>query len=284
MSFHLTELQKLLPRWDGCDIIQQKDGVTVARVRCDRDTVILKAFEKTEYRREIENYALLNSLHIATPRIIAQTDRALLMEDLQQSPRWRLGTHADMSDIHTAQNLARWYRALHDNGAAYDCAHRQRLYDESDYFTRKNLENVLLRSGTSDSPAARLLISHFDDISAMVLALPRTLTYNDFYYTNFAVARDNSAAMMYDYNLLGKGYRYNDVGNVLASLSPAAGEAFLAEYGEIDPREKLLHNVISLPITLHLAYGRDIFPGWAKAALAEMQSEAYLQRVEEVLA
>ena len=36
----------------------------------------------------------------------------------------------------------------------------------------------------------------------------RTLTYNDFYYTNMMVAKDKSSALMFDYNLLGKGYVY----------------------------------------------------------------------------
>ena len=37
-----------------------------------------------------------------------------------------------------------------------------------------------------------------------------TLTYNDFYYTNLAVLKDGTSAIMFDYNLLGKGYAYAD--------------------------------------------------------------------------
>ena len=283
MSFFATQLQQMLPKWDCCDIIQQKDGITVARVHVNGQTAILKAFENPEHRREIRNYAILNSLHIPSPRILAQTDCALLMEDLQRSDSWRLGTPEDMSDAQTATNLARWYRMLHDSGAEYVHAHGATLYDESDYFTRENLQHVLQRFGMTDLPVARLLTTHFDAIAAKVRALPRTLTYNDFYYTNFAVASNASAAMMFDYNLLGKGYRYNDIGNVLASLSADAGQAFLAAYGETDPREKQWHDVISLPITLHLAGMRDSLPRWAEDALQQMQSDAYRLHVEEAL-
>lgn len=283
IEFYLTELQKLLPRWDGCRILQQKDGVTVARVQTDNGPVILKAFKRAEYRREISNYALLRSLNIPTPRVIASTDAALLMEDLQESRFWRLGVEADMADPRVAKRLAQWYRALHNNGAAHVAQHGCGLYDESDLFTRENLLAVLYRSGAQNLPVWRLLNDHFSDIRAAVNSLPRTLCYNDFYYTNFAVAQDFSAAMMFDYNLLGKGYRYNDIGNVLASLSPEAGKTFLAEYGEFDPREKLLHDVISVSITLHMAYQREIFPNWAQESLQRLQSSGYLNAIESLL-
>jgi len=41
-----------------------------------------------------------------------------------------------------------------------------------------------------------------------------TLTYNDFYWSNFIVRKDRQAALMFDYNLLGRGYRYSDMRNV----------------------------------------------------------------------
>jgi hypothetical protein len=77
------------------------------------------------------------------------------------------------------------------------------------------------------------------------LSLSRTLTYNDFYYTNLAVRKDGTAALMFDYNLLGKGYVYSDIRNVCSSLGDEAQAAFLAEYGEVDRCEITIDDVVS---------------------------------------
>lgn len=79
------------------------------------------------------------------------------------------------------------------------------------------------------------------------------------------VAKDTSSALMFDYNLLGKGYAYTDVRNILSSLSEEAGKAFLDEYGAFDPMEKALDDVVSVVVTLYLACQRDVFPLWAQA-------------------
>ena len=77
---------------------------------------------------------------------------------------------------------------------------------------------------------------------------------------------------MLDYNLLGKGYAYSDVRNVLSSLSEEAGNAFLDAYGEFDPTEKALDDVVSVVITLFLACQYDRFPGWAKRLIDEIDT------------
>ena len=283
IEFYLLELQKLLPDYDSCQILQQKDGITVARIHASGKSLIFKAFEKAEHRREISNYALLNSLAIPTPRILAATDGALLMEDLQESRFWRLGVAADMADPRTAAKLAQWYRLLHDNGADYAAAHGQHLYDESDFFTAENLQSVLQKSGAGDSPACRLLLSRFRDLRAAVDSVPRTLCYNDFNYTNFAVARDGSAAMMFDYNLLGKGFRYCDVRNACYDLSDAAESAFLAEYGPTDPLEQLIDEITSPVIALHIAYQRSAFPAWAQPSLKTLTTSEYADKIRRLL-
>ena len=100
----------------------------------------------------------------------------------------------------------------------------------------------------------------------------KTLTYNDFYYTNMVVARDGSAAFMFDYNLLGKGMVVSDLRNVTYSLSPAAKDAFLAAYGPFDPLEEMLDDVVSPVVTLWLACQRQSFPNWAVDALQEVET------------
>ena len=88
----------------------------------------------------------------------------------------------------------------------------------------------------------------------------RTLTYNDFYYTNLAVARDGGSALMYDYGLLGAGYAYADVRNVCSALRGGAREAFLEEYGPVDGDEARLDAVVSVLNGLISAYGRERLP------------------------
>ena len=118
------------------------------------------------------------------------------------------------------------------------------LYDENDALTAENIEAVRARTG--ELPVWRLIEANWGRIRAAIDGARRTLTYNDFYYTNLAVARDGSSALMFDYGLLGKGYAYADIRNVLSSLSPAAGEAFLAGYGPFDAREEQIDGVANV--------------------------------------
>ncbi len=95
------------------------------------------------------------------------------------------------------------------------------------------------------------------------------------------VAKDKSSALMFDYNLLGKGYAYTDVRNVLSALSEKAGKAFLDEYSEFDPVEKALDDVVSVVVTLYLACLRDEFPWWARALLDEMDT-TFIKKIERL--
>lgn len=96
------------------------------------------------------------------------------------------------------------------------------------------------------------------------------MTYNDFYWTNLAVSKDGKEAMMFDYNLLGRGYAYGDVRNVTVSLSPKAAEAFRRAYGPINPTEAA---VVSVIVTLILASRREIFPAWAEPSRRTLKKE-----------
>ena len=109
-----------------------------------------------------------------------------------------------------------------------------------------------------------------------------TLTYKDFYYTNLIVAKDNSSAMMFDYNLLGKSYAYSDVRNVISSLTPNARETFLREYGETDPLETIIDDVVSVIVTLYFACQKEQFPLWAKPALNVVETDL-MHKVDRML-
>lgn len=272
MSIVRDELNKLGIACESISILQDKDGITVARIISDKKSYVVKCFQKDEHKRELKNYRLLASLDIPTIWVIASTDSALLLEDIDCSSTYRLGIEEDMSDSVVARRIAVWYKQLHSQGYSYVCQHGESMYDEADFFTIENIVCIKKKTGTQDAPAWALLEQNYDAINNLLRKTRRTLTYNDFYYTNMVVARDKSSALMFDYNLLGKGYAYTDVRNVLSSLSEEAGKAFIDEYGKFDPSEKALDDVVSVVVTLYLACLRDEFPWWAQALLDEIDT------------
>lgn len=268
----IAELNQMGFDCDSLELIRSKDGVTVGRVEHKKQSYILKCFEREEFKREIENYNILSSLQIPTIKVLATTDSAILMEDITASPVYRLGEERDLSDVEVARGVARWYKQLHRNGYTYVANHGEMLYDEADYFTRENIEYIREKTKTEELPAWNHLLKNFDTIKNKLSRTKRTLTYNDFYYTNLIVAKDKSSAFMFDYNLLGKGYAYADLRNVISSLSQEAAEAFLEEYGEYDQTEKELDDVVSMVVTLYLACQREEFPEWAQDELEKARN------------
>lgn len=281
MDIIMCELERMGVVPDSVEPIRSKDGVTVARVRCGGRSLVIKAFQRAEFRREIENYTVLNSLGVPTLRVASVTDRALLLEDILDSA-YRPGEARDLADPATAALVARWYRELHGRGRAYVERAGAALYDENDALTAENVAAIKERSGTGSLPVWRLIEDNWDKIRAAIDAVPRTLTYNDFYYTNLAVARDGSSALMFDYNLLGKGYAYADIRNVRSSLSREAGEAFLREYGPFDEREAEVDAVASVLCGLHSAYSAGAFPRWGEELLGELRG-GMLSGVERLI-
>lgn len=276
------ELNKLGIVYDNISVLQDKDGITVARIVSGEKFFIIKCFQKDEYKRELKNYQLLTSLGIPTIRVIASTDSALLLDDIDRSTTHRLGIEEDMSDPTVARHIAVWYRQLHSRGFDYVCQHGESMYDEAAFFTLENITYIKEKTGTQSAPAWAILEQNYAAISDLLYKVRRTLTYNDFYYTNMVVAKDNSSALMFDYNLLGKGYAYTDVRNVLSSLSEESGKAFLDEYGIFDPTEKALDDVVSVVITLYLTCQRDVFPWWAQSLLDEIHA-TFIKKIEYLL-
>ena len=252
-------------------LIREKEGVTVARVFLENGTAILKAFEKGVSAREIENYRILASLGIPTLKLMGSAPRSLLMEDIAASQELRLGTEEDLDDPEVIRALARWYRELHARGAEYVRLHGEGMYDEDDLFTRENVLMTGERLGISECPAFREIAESFDGIRAALDSAVKTLCYNDFYYTNLAVSRDKSRALMFDYNLLGKGSPENDVMNAAYWFSEENTALFLEEYGIVDRSMTELRHRIAPVISLISALQRGIFPDWAQEALEELK-------------
>ena len=272
MSIIHDELDKLGIVCGGFSVLQDKDGITVARVASDDRSYVLKCFQKDEHKRELKNYRILAALGIPTIRIIASTDSALLLEDIECSPNFRMAAEEDLSDPEVARQIALWYKQLHSRGYDYVSQYGGSMYDESDFFAPENIDCIKERTGTRNAPAWTLLEQDFDAISDLLRRTRRTLTYNDFYYTNMVVAKDRSSALMFDYNLLGKGCACTDVRNVLFSLSQEAGKAFLDAYGGLDPAQTALDDVVSTVVALYMACQREEFPWWAREMLDELDT------------
>lgn len=267
------ELETMRISFDGIELLQVKDGVVVARVQHQKISFILKYFQRDDFKREILNYQILQQLHIPTLQVISFTESSLLLEDILCSQVYRMGNESDLDNPVVAKLISKWYRELHANGYAYVKKHGEHLYSELDFLTPETIEKIKQHTKTESYPVWQCIENHYSQILQIQKKRPMTLTYNDFYYTNLVVSKDNSSAMMFDYNLLGKSYAYSDVRNVISSLNPNAREAFLHEYGEIDPLEVIIDDVVSVIVTLYFACRKKQFPLWAKSALNVVETD-----------
>ncbi|MGI5899794.1 MAG: phosphotransferase [Christensenellales bacterium] len=276
-----SELQRMNVPFNNLSLIRDKDGVSVWRVAAGTDSYVMKCFDKPEYRREIANYQLLNSLGIPTLKMVAHTDCSLVMEDIERS-EYRLGTPEDMSDQNIAERIAHWYRTLHQNGRGYANTHD--FIDEYDSLTLDNLRLIQEKTGTSGLPVWQVIEKHYDKIRTAVMKLPRTFVYTDFHYTNLAVARDGRSALMFDYNFFYKSYVYSDIRNVCSSLgTDEAKAAFVSAYGGFDEHEVIIDSVVCELSSLLIACQRKIIPNWANDGLEKVKDGRLLASVEKLL-
>ena len=101
---------------------------------------------------------------------------------------------------------------------------------------------------------------------------------------------------MFDYNLLGKGYRYSDFRNVRWDMSDEAKEAFTDEYNrlyvekhgcnrtEAEEVEQRIDDVAGDLFQLVLAFTEKLnSPNWAKSAKIEAQIGSLLSGVKQLL-
>ncbi|MHB1318902.1 MAG: hypothetical protein ACYCYF_09825 [Anaerolineae bacterium] len=248
----------------GLEGLRAKDGVYVLRALHNGKPLIVKYLAGEPSRREIVNYRLLMTLGVQTLAVLGASDRCLCLEDLAHSVRLRLGTEQDLDDPVVARALAGWYRDLHDRGAGLP--ELSTLYSEYDILTPENLR-ILGERVPGAASTWEYVEKHRDALFAPLETLGVTLTYNDFYWTNLAVGRDRRSALMFDYNLMGRGYRYGDIRNVCSALSPQAGDAFVEAYGAFDPREVLVDDCLSHIVNLISACTHPQFPPWASESL-----------------
>ena len=206
------------------------------------------------------------------------------MPDVESSDEYRLGKESDLSDTKVAGAIARWYTKLHKMGYEYLTDSEIPMYDESDMLTADNMGMIAEKTGTVENMLWQTIAQNYNMIRSLIDALPRTLTYNDFYWTNLIVSKNSEIAFMFDYNLLGKGIAYGDVRNVTSSLSREAAEAFVQEYsGDIDEEQKKADAFIAPVVSLVVACGYEIFPSWAESSLEELKNGDILRHLKEWL-
>ena len=271
-ALFLEELMAYGLSSEGMQFFGCKGGVTAARVRYGDSTAVLKCFEKEELRREISNYDILQSCGVPTLAVLGKRESSILLEDIACSLKFRLATESDLCDPAVIRAIARWYRALHEKGRAYVESFGAGMYEEWDKFSLDNINAIRLRFGLGGSRGIDALTEHFDMLRGLLDEAPRTLTYNDFYYTNMAVAKDASEALMFDYDMLGKGCAVTDIGNVTYWFSEENKRVFLSEYGGIDEMLVLLDRICAPAVSLAMAVERSEVPSWVNGELAALEN------------
>jgi len=241
-----NELNKI--GFGNCEIqlIREKFGIFVFRIIAGSESYVGKYFsdEQPHGRKEIRHYELLQSIGVPTLRMVAHTECLMLLEDIEASGRYRLGAEEDISNCATARLIAKWFRQLHERGRGapkLDC-----LHNIEDALSMKKIRRAIQKS--KDNPFWATLNNNLEGIKSTYARLCNTITYNDFWWDNMAVAIDGSSALMFDYNCLTRGYAYSDIRHILSVLSKEAGDAFLDAYGAYSEEEKAFEDLF-FPLT-----------------------------------
>ena len=277
-------------RAQALELIREKTGVYVYRCLFEGRHAVVKYFENKCDRREIANYRLLKDMNVPTINVLSFGGSWIAMEDIAFSDEWRMGEKADMENPFVLRALAKWYFALHEGGEGR--GELREMWSESDELTASAIETIREKVPGAEALCA-FASGHLELLRAMLTECENTLTYNDFYYTNLIVRRDQTAAMMFDYNLMGRGCRYADFRNIASSVSEEAFRAFEEEYGRlhrekrgkeflVNEAERKLDAFLSPLLGLVNALGRDQLPKWAESMKKEAQDGTLLARGKEI--
>jgi len=264
--------------------IREKDGVLLARAKDEAGkSWVIKTFRKPEFRREIQAYELLQSLGVRTLRWQRSGQESIALEDLNTNPHLRLANPEDMDDPSIAVNLAVWYRQLHEAGSHLNETILKSLYSEINFFNLEAFSNIAKATNSEKLHFWKFLDENYGQIQGKLNFLQPTLTYNDFYYVNMAVMRDGPAALMFDYNFLGWGYRAMDLLNVQSSLSPITGASFRDAYGEVDAKEELACRFLCPLTSIAMAIERPSLPAWFEEEWQKLTSGELEKTIRDFL-
>jgi len=259
----------------------------------DGKPAVVKYFKNEDDRREILNYKILKRYDIPTIKPYEFGNATLVIEDITASEIWRLGIADDLNDSDVALALAKWYFTFHENGVGV--SELKDLYFEYDKITEDNLKQLIVKLPEAEE-VFRFLLSNLSTINNLIYQPSFTLTYNDFYWTNFIVRKDKKEAMMFDYNILGRGYRFSDFRNVCSSLSDDSAKVFIEEYNRLyldkhgksrtdeEKAEERIDDVMAPVYTLIVAcLERDVFPEWAEYERNEAINGNLLSKAKQLL-
>jgi len=288
------DLQDISPKLiQNFRLIRAKSGIYVYRCLYDNSPAIVKYLEKENDRREILNYRILTQHDIPTIKTHALGKATIVMEDISVSEDWRLGIAEDLRDVNIAKSLAQWYFIFHENGTAV--SELDTLYFEYAHITEENLR-MLIQKFPEAKETFQFVLTRYDKLRELIYKPSFTLTYNDFYWSNFVVRKDKKSAMMFDYNLLGRGYRYSDFRNVCWSMSADAKAAFTDEYNNLyfekhghartdaEKLEQSIDDVAADLFMLIIAFTEhEHNPNWAKDAKDEALNGNLLDRAKQLL-
>jgi hypothetical protein len=271
------------------ETLSERHGHRIWRLHTPERPYILKWFpDDASATVEVAAYRLLAELQVPTLPVHGMTGQALLLEDLQSSPCWRLASEKDMEQPQVGEAVAGWYREFHARGRRFLSGDRPRpsfLSRESDRLDEVGILAIGDDLSLSELPIWQLAAEHIGLLKDAESRLDLTLNYNDFYWTNLALSREGAlCAVIFDYHLWGMGMHYSDCRNVAGSLGERAAAAFREAYGEVDPRESVIDRPLSTLIALFTATRRPDFPAWAEGSLRRAKNGNLERDLREAIA
>ena len=272
------QIEKLVnKKVDNVELIRSKDGINLYRVFCDKKSYIVKFFEKKQYSREIGFYKLFQEEGVPTIKVVSYAKNSLILQDLDNNKFNRLANEKDLENEEIIKSLAKWYKILHKKGKNVD---KSKYYCEYNLITSKNLK--MLQNILSEQ-CYNLLQKSMLNLNKLKCSLNYTITYNDFALENMAIC--NKRAIMFDYNLAGKGTEYADVQNVCAMLSKEMQDVFISAYygkNPIPTKEIEAHYILGTLSSLILACYKTIFPKWANVLVNKVNSAEFMEKLAKL--
>lgn len=265
-------------------LLSRRHGSRLYRLRFNRQSYMLK-WQVEGDTIEPRAYALFKELRVPTLTVHAQTEHAVLLEDLNESPLWDLAEERDTAYAKTGRVLADWYEHLHLAG-------RDLTADDPPDWLHWQWEaltpDVVRQLGQTlelpHNPLWEIAARHLPALKEAAEELPITLNHNNFHWSNVALSRQGSPrAVVFDYRLLGIGLAWSDCRNVCSGLGLPARAAFEEAYGHNNPRERLIDAALSPLADLHIALARSQFPPWARALVDEVESGRIRRAVERAV-
>lgn len=234
---------------------------------------------------EPKAYELLRELRVPTLPLYDSTPSAVVLEDLETSPIWRLAGKRDVESRAVGRAVAEWYQFLHVAGRSLvKCGAPDWLRWEWEERTPEGIFAMGRTLEMEENPVWRFVAEHLDALRSRARRLPLTLNYNGSHWTNLALSRRPPLrAIVFDYHLLGIGLAWSDCRNVISALGPAGREAFLDSYGPIRPEERILDEPLSVLHGLQVATARPTVPRWAVPSVTKARSGALLTALEQAV-